>query len=88
MTYYERAAKLMEAEVGDDLVALDPEAGTCFGFNSVAASVWRLLEDRKSFEQLEAELAAEYDVDSAQCRTDLEELLDSMVAQGLVRTVS
>jgi hypothetical protein len=42
----------MEAELGDELVALDPNAGECFGFNSVATSVWRNLEQPKRFEQL------------------------------------
>ena len=33
----------MEAELGEELVALDPQAGNCFGFNEVAAWVWRRL---------------------------------------------
>ena len=38
---YKRRTELMEAELGDELVGLDPAAGECFGFNSVATSVWR-----------------------------------------------
>ena len=49
---YRRAIDLMEAELGDELVALDPKAGECFGFNGVATSVWRILEEPRSFEQL------------------------------------
>ena len=41
---YKRKIDLMEAELGDELVALDPDAGECFGFNSIATSVWRMLE--------------------------------------------
>jgi hypothetical protein len=33
---YRRALTLMEADIGDELVALDATAGNCFGFNQVA----------------------------------------------------
>ena len=47
---YERATSLMEAELGDELVGLQPDAGVCYGFNSVAKRVWQLLEQPQSFE--------------------------------------
>lgn len=82
---YEKATELMEAEVGEDLVALDPDAGACFGFNSVARSVWRHLEQPRSFEQLTRSLLDEYDVGIERCAEELRDLLDDMVQKGLVR---
>ena len=38
-TRYQRATELLEAELGDELVALDQAQGQCFGFNGVATSV-------------------------------------------------
>lgn len=87
MKVYKRSANLLEADVGDDLVALDPDAGTCFGFNSVATEVWRQLEQPKTFEEIKAALLGEYEVDPERCAVELEELLDSMSSHGLV-TVS
>jgi hypothetical protein len=81
---YRRATELMEAEIGDELVALDPKQGDCFGFNPVAASVWRSLDHPKSFEQLRDELLAQFDVGEAQCASELRDLLDDMVARRLV----
>jgi len=52
----------MEAELGEELVALDPQAGNCFGFNEVAAWVWRRLAEPASLDQLRDELLKEYDV--------------------------
>jgi hypothetical protein len=83
---YRRAAKLLEADVDDELVALDPDAGQCFGFNNVAASVWRQLEQPRSFEQLRDALLDEYDVDEEQCTRELGELLGDLSARGLVTT--
>ena len=84
MTVYKRAIDLMEAELGDELVALDPEAGECFGFNSVATTVWRELKQPKTFNQLRDVLLSEYDVDEAQCSRELSELLTDLTSKGLV----
>ena len=86
MIIYKRAIDLMEAELGDELVALDPNAGECFGFNSVATSVWRQLGEPKSFEQLRDALLEEYQVEPEQCTDELRELLDDLSARGLVTT--
>jgi hypothetical protein len=82
---YERARELMEAELGDELVALDPVGGECFGFNPVASTVWRLLERPSTAEDLKQSLLLEYDVDPAQCGAELAALLDDLVSRGLVR---
>ena len=84
MPVYRRAVDLMEAELGAELVALDAEAGTCFGFNEVATSVWHALSEPRSFDELCTGLLGEYDVDPDQCRSELKALLDDMQARGLV----
>ena len=84
MTRYVRAVDLLEADIGNELVALEPAAGNCFGFNEVATVVWRSLAEPKSFDELRDLLVADYDVSSEQCSTELQALLDEMKAQGLV----
>jgi hypothetical protein len=83
---YRRAAELLEADMNDELVALEPRAGTCFGFNASAAAVWRLIETPKSFAEIRDSLLSQYDVGSDQCSQELQELLDAMKAEGLVET--
>jgi hypothetical protein len=74
----------MEADLGDELVALELTAGECFGFNSVATAVWRQLRQPRSFEQLLAMLLDEYEVSPEQCERELSLLLDDLAARGLV----
>jgi hypothetical protein len=81
---YKRAIELMEADVGEELVGLNVDEGTCFGFNLVAASVWRSLSSPKTFDQLREELLDEFDVSAEQCAGELKELLDDLTAKGLV----
>lgn len=82
---YERAKSMLEARLGEDLVTLDVDRGTCFSFNEVAARIWDLLEQPKSLGELEAVLAEEFEVDRDQCRAESRALLDELVALGLVR---
>jgi hypothetical protein len=85
---YKRAIDLMEADVGDELVGLDVNVGTCFGFNLVAACVWRSLSSPKTFDQLREKLLDEFDVSAEQCTGELKDLLDDLTAKGLVEKSS
>jgi hypothetical protein len=81
---YRRTITLLEAEVGDDLVVLDVQAGTCFGFNEVAATIWRELETPKSFDELRDTLVASYDVSIEECSVGLKDLLNEFVDKCFV----
>ena len=82
---YERSTQLLEANLGDELVALDAEGGNCFGFNSVATFVWRQLASPKTFAELRDRLVAEYEVTTEQCAEELQELLDGLIEKRLIR---
>ena len=82
---YERTTRLLEAELGDELMTLDADAGQCFGFNSVAASVWRRLAEPIGFGQLRNALLDEYDVNPERCTEELRELMQVLIDHGLVR---
>lgn len=85
---YQRSVELLEADLNDELVALEPERGTCFGFNSVAKDVWRKLDRPRSFDELRSELLAEYEVSDEDCTRDLRELLDHMRDAKLIERVA
>ena len=85
---YTRAAALLEAEVDGEIVALDREQGVVLGFNGVASDVWRLLEQPRSLDELVAALGERYEVDDAQCRTEIAALLDRLSELNLVRRAS
>ena len=78
----------MEADIGEEMVALDEKTGACFGFNAVAVEVWRLLSSPRSFEQLRDALLSEYDVDADRCASELRLLLDDMTEKGLIHEVA
>jgi hypothetical protein len=77
----------MEADLGEELVALDPQRGNCFGFNEIAATVWRRLEQPTSFNALRDGLLADYEVSEQQCSEELNALLSDMIDRGLIEVV-
>ena len=85
---YERARTLMEAELGDELVGLEPAGGVCFGFNSVAKRVWELLAEPRSSEQLSSALLEEFDVDPIECIDGLNEVLIDLTDLKLIKSSS
>jgi hypothetical protein len=84
---YRRVVELLEADIDDELVALDPQQGNCFGFNSVAKEIWRKLDQPRSFDELRTGLLADYEVGEAECARDLRELIDQMAAAKLIERV-
>ena len=79
-----RRNELLQAELHDELVGLDVENGTCYGFNSTATRVWALLETPRHFSELVTVLVREYEVDREQCGRELEDLLSHLEQRGLV----
>ncbi|MCA1653699.1 MAG: PqqD family protein [Sphingomicrobium sp.] len=87
-TIYQRSKQLMEAALGDELVALDPEGGHCFAFNAPASAVWRLLEIPRSRESLRDALLEQFEVEPNECASDVATLLEDLMVKGLIKAVS
>jgi hypothetical protein len=79
-----RRGQLIEAEVDDELIGLEVEQGTCFGFNRTATRIWALIETPKRFSELRDVLLGEYDVERETCERELRELLGQLESDGLV----
>lgn len=79
-----RSATLIETEIDGELVALDVDRGTCFGFNATASRAWALIAPSATVAAIVEALHAEFDVDRATCRAEVEALLRDFVERGLV----
>lgn len=85
---FRRSVELLEADINDELVALEPGQGACFGFNATAKDVWRKLEQPRSFEELRDGLLREYEVSEEQCAQELRDLLDQLTEAKLIEPVT
>ena len=67
-----------------DAKILNLKNGTYYGLNAVAARVWNLLQEPRTFGELRDILAVEYDVDVAELESDIRELLEDLEQNELV----
>ena len=82
-----RACKdVVSAELDGEQVLLNLETGLYYGLDEIGSSLWNGLCGGRLEAALD-ELAARYDVSTTRLRSDAEELLGRLAAEGLVRRV-
>ncbi|NES73565.1 MAG: PqqD family protein [Okeania sp. SIO2D1] len=74
----------VSSEVGGDTVILHMQSGVYYGLDEVGNTVWNLLQEPKTVEEVRDTLLAEYEVESQQCHDELVALLQDLAAQGLI----
>lgn len=79
------SAEVLEAPVDDELVLLDPTAGTYFGVNESGSTIWGLLRRGCSAADAAAELSARFDVDADRARADVDWFVGRLASAGLIR---
>ncbi len=71
-------------KLDDGAVLFAPESELYFGLNSVGARIWELLTRGDSFDEICAGVSTAYpEVDGSTIRTDVLELFEQLVREGL-----
>lgn len=75
-------------EVGGEVVILHFEGGRYYGLNATGAAVWKALQaGPATVAALHNIVCGRFEVDAAQCASDLAALLENMADAGLVEFV-
>ncbi len=72
-------------KLGEEVAILNSQTGTYFGLDPVGSRIWCLVAEGKGIDEVVSTLLAEYGVDEQRLRTDLQELIEQLVARSLVR---
>ncbi len=83
-----RIDNTVDAEVDDDIVALNLDTGTSYGLNSVGARIWKRLAEPTRVSDLCASLVAHYDVEPATCAGQVLELLGQLQSESLLKVTT
>jgi len=73
------------SQLGDELLAIDAQAGYCYSLNETAGKVWELIATPMPVSAVCAQLRREFAVDEATCLREVLALLQEMAAAGLVQ---
>jgi Coenzyme PQQ synthesis protein D (PqqD) len=79
-----RQAGLIEAEVDGELLGLHVDNGACYGFNPTATRIWALIEQPRTLTELCGLLAEEFEIEPADARAEVLDLLQDLKREGLV----
>jgi Coenzyme PQQ synthesis protein D (PqqD) len=72
--------------LGDEAVILNVASGVYFGLDSVGTRMWQLMSEHGSTDKVIEALVDEYEVEEAQVRQDLDNLIRQLSDKGLVIT--
>ena len=75
----------LAAKVGDELVMMSAAKGNYIGLSPVGARIWELIDQPRSVDSVCETLVAEYDVDPATCRAEVDAFLTSLGQHGAIR---
>jgi len=78
------SADVMLRQVGEESVLLDLKTEQYLGLDDVSSRIWMLVTGGGSIESAYETLLAEYDVDPARLRKDLEDFVQELMQMGLV----
>ncbi len=74
--------------IDDELVLVDLQTNRVYTLNETGARIWELICAGADRRRLEDALRAEFDVSPAQLQEELEELLQSLLDEGLLQSPS
>jgi hypothetical protein len=75
----------LASKLGDDVAILNLKSGVYYGLNPVGARIWELIQQPKSVAAIRQVLLGEFDVEPQQLDADLNDLLQQMQAEDLIR---
>ena len=76
----------LSQEVNGETVILDLKSESYFGLDEVGTRIWQLLQEHGDVQKTFEIMLEEFDVDAEQLEMDINELLEKLVASGLLKT--
>ncbi|HVN30362.1 MAG TPA: PqqD family protein [Thermoanaerobaculaceae bacterium] len=78
------ASAQVSSRVGDEVAVLGLDRAVYFGLNPVGARIWELVQKPVRLDRVAEAIVAEYEVDESTVRSDLMELVERLLAEGLL----
>jgi len=82
---YQISPDVLSQEVHGETVLLDLAGETYFGLNEVGTRIWQLLKQDHGFKDMLDVLEQEFDVSHERLQADVSQLMDDLIAAGVVK---
>ena len=77
----------VSCDLSREAAILNLKSGVYFGLNTVGASIWKLIQEPKTIDEIRDALVDEYDVDPKRCEQDILELLQELSNHELIKII-
>ncbi|MGG6296556.1 PqqD family peptide modification chaperone [Leptolyngbya sp. AN02str] len=74
----------VSSDLGGEVIILSLKSGIYYGLNEVGTTIWNLIQQPTTFEQIFKTVVEDYEVEAEQCKKDLLEILADMRKAGLL----
>ena len=84
---YQKNPEILAADMNGETVMMEIQGGKYYSIGEIGGYIWKLLVEPISIDDLVDKLICEYDVERAQCKTDVEEFIEELKKRNLINTV-
>ena len=70
------------------MIILNMDSGCYFGLNSVASSIWKLIDSSKTVKDMKDEIVAQYKLEPERAEQDILGLLQDLVSEELIEVTN
>ncbi|MDJ0736122.1 MAG: lasso peptide biosynthesis PqqD family chaperone [Nostocaceae cyanobacterium] len=74
----------ISSELSQEAVILNLKSGIYYGLSEVGASIWNLIQEPKTINEIRDAIVAEYEVEPERCDRDILTLLQQLETEGLI----
>jgi len=74
----------VSCDLAGEAAILNMKNGVYYGLNPVGARIWNLIQEPRQVAQIQTEITNEYEVEPERCARDLVNLLEKLLAEGLI----
>ncbi|MCM1981264.1 PqqD family protein [Lyngbya confervoides] len=78
------APNQVSSELAGESVILNLQTGLYYGLNEVGAYIWQAIQSPKTIAEICQAVMQEYDISTADCEADVQDLLKDLLAAKLV----
>jgi hypothetical protein len=74
----------VSCDLAGEAAILNVKSGVYYGLDPVGARIWNLMQEPRPVAEIKSAITDEYDVEPERCARDLVDLLEKLLAEGLI----
>jgi hypothetical protein len=74
----------VSCDLAGEAAILNIKSGVYYGLDPVGARIWNLMQEPRAVVEIQNAITDEYDVEPERCARDLVDLLEKLLAEGLI----